>query len=63
MDLATRLEAHLLEVIQALQEQHLESESDAIEDNLTPESRLVLRGLANASALVMALHTSWVLMF
>ena len=45
MDLATRLEAHLLEVIQALQEQHLESESDAIEDNLTPESRLVLRGL------------------
>ena len=44
-DLAVRLEASLVEVIRALQERNLASEEKAIEDNLTPESRLVLRGL------------------
>ena len=43
--LAARLEASLLEVVEAVQERRLASEADEIEDNLTPESRLVLRGL------------------
>ena len=44
-DLAARLEASLLEVVEAVQARRLASEADEIEDNLTPESRLVLRGL------------------
>ena len=44
-DLAARLEASLLEVVEAAQERRLATEVDEIEDNLTPESRLVLRGL------------------
>ena len=44
-DLAARLEASLLEVVEAVRERLLASEADEIEDNLTPESRLVLRGL------------------
>ena len=42
-DLAESLGVSLLDVTEAVQESRLASEVDAIEDNLTPESRLVLR--------------------
>ena len=44
-DLAARLEEALATVMKALEAERLAAEEDAIEDNLTPESRLVLRGL------------------
>ena len=43
--LAARLEASLLEVVEAVQERLLASGADEIEDDLTPESRLVLMEL------------------
>ncbi len=44
-DLTARLEASLLEVVEAVRGRRLASEVDEIEDDLTPESRLVLTGL------------------
>ena len=44
-DLAAKLEEALATVTKALEAERLASEEDAIEDNLTPESRLVLRRL------------------
>lgn len=44
-DLAAKLEVALATVMEALEAERLAAEEDAIEDNLTPESRLVLRGL------------------